>query len=171
MPEEVGDELSNISPICITQPLCILGTWLDSKGARPELTMVEINSTQSLLRHLRSSGNYNGIDIVVEYCSSWSPNRWWTMPQELTKAILRRLVQVKDGRATDSVLHMVTSCVATSEWATGHDNGQVRRNEPRSLYALDFKAMTHSDSHGFDVWNFRVCGPCVSTSDQQCLGS
>ena len=41
-------------------------TWLHSVDARPALTNVEINSIRALLRHLRSSGNYNGMDIVVD---------------------------------------------------------------------------------------------------------
>ena len=116
--------------------------------------MSGIITSQDWLRRLRSSDNYDGIDIVVDDSSAEYPNRKWIMPEDLTKAILKRLVQVRDD-APLIVSYSWTENVS-SKWAVGNENCMVAQST-RSTCALDFDEMTHSD--GLYVCDFAVCGP------------
>lgn len=120
--------------------------------------MSGIITSQDWLRRLRSSDNYDGIDIVVDDSSAEYPNRKWIMPEDLTKAILKRLVQVRDD-APLIVSYSWTENVR-SKWAVGNVNRMVAHTTV-SIYALDFNEMTHSD--GLSVCDFAVCGPCVGS--------
>ena len=82
--------------------------------------MSGIITSQDWLRRLRSSDNYNGIDIVVDDSSAEYPNRKWIMPEDLTKAILKRLVRVRDD-APLIVSYSWTENVS-SKWAVGNVN-------------------------------------------------
>ena len=95
---------------------------------------------------------------MVDDSSAEYPNRKWIMPEDLTKAILKRLVQVRDD-APLIVSYSWTENVR-SKWAVGNVNRMVAHTTV-SIYALDFNEMTHSD--GLSVCDFAVCGPCVGS--------